>query len=318
MEKAVKENVKLSKVKKGKNPLLADSWQLYLMTVIPVVLVFIFNYVPLYGIQIAFRRYTYADGIWGSDWVGFQNFKFFFASSDFANITWNTLYMNAIFIVLGTVCALALAILLYMLTSRKATKVYQTILITPNFLSWVIVAYMLYAMINPEFGVFIKFQERMGWETVDYYSTPGVWPFILTVAHIWKGVGMGSVIYYAALMGISQDLFEAADIDGATTWDKIKYIIIPELRSLIIMQTIISIGGIFSADFGLFYQLPMDSGALYPTTDVINTYIFRTMRVLGNMGMSSAAGLLQSVVGFILVVITNTIVNKIDPDSALF
>ena len=317
MEKVVKEKVKVKK-RKERNPLLADSWQLYLMTVIPVLLVFVFCYTPLYGIIIAFKRYTYADGILGSEWIGFQNFEFFFASSDFANIVWNTLSMNCIFIVTGLLSSLGLAILLYMLASRNATKVYQTILITPNFLSWVIVAYMLYAMINPEFGTLMKFYEKMGWETVDYYSTPGVWPFILTIANIWKHVGMDSVIYYAALMGISQDLFEAADIDGANTWDKIKYIIVPELRSLIIMLTILKIGSIFGADFGLFYQLPMDSGALYSTTDVTSTYIFRTMRVLGNMGMSSAAGLLQNVVGFILVLTTNAIVNKIDPDSALF
>ncbi len=318
IDKKVKIKQKKEKPRKEKNPLLADSWQLYLMAAIPVLLVFIFSYTPMYGVIIAFKRYTYADGIFGSEWVGFNNFKFFFASSDFANIVWNTISMNIVFIITGTLSALAVGILLYMVASRNATKVFQTLLITPNFLSWVIVAYMLYAMINPEFGVFIKAMENRGFETVDFYSTPGVWPFILTVANIWKHVGMDSVIYYAALMGISQDLFEAADIDGANTWDKIKYIIVPELKTLITMLTIIKVGGIFSADFGLFYQLPMDCGALYSTTDVINTYIFRTMRVLGNMGMSSAAGLVQSAVGMILVVTTNAIVNKVDPDSALF
>ena len=304
--------------KKSKNPLYADSWQLYLLCAIPVLLVFIFNYLPMGGIIIAFKKYTYSGGIFGSDWCGFKNFEFFFQSNDFANITWNTIYMNVIFIIVGTLSALTVGILLYQLTSRKATKVFQTMLITPHFISWVVAAYMLYAVLNPEFGILNNIRESMGMEPVDPYSDPSLWPGLLTVASVWKNVGMDSVIYYAALMGISQDLFEAADIDGANNWKKIKHVIIPELKTLIIMLTILKIGNIFRADFGLFYQLPQNVGALYPTTDVMDTYIFRTMRVVGNMGMSSAAGLLQSVVGFVLVVTTNAIVRKIDPDSSLF
>lgn len=314
------ENVCVNSTKKQKikNPLFADAWQLYALCAIPLILVFVFCYLPMGGIIIAFKNYTYAGGIFGSEWCGFNNFEFFFKSKDFLNITWNTIYMNLIFIILGTVSALTVGILLYQLTSRMTTKVFQTMLITPHFISWVVAAYMLYAIINPEFGILNSFRENMGLDTVDYYSNPEAWPWILSVAYVWKNVGMDSVIYYAALMGISPDLFEAAEVDGAGRWSKIRYIIIPELRSLIVMLTILKVGGIFRADFGLFYQLPQDIGALYSTTDVMDTYIFRTMRVLGNMGMSSAAGLLQSVVGFVLVMTTNTIVKKVDPDSSLF
>ena len=301
-----------------RNPIDADSWQLYVMCAIPLLLVFVFCYLPMGGIVIAFKNYTYSGGIFGSKWCGFKNFEFLFESNDFFNITWNTLSMNTIFIVIGVISALTVGILLYQLTSRTATKVFQTMLITPYFLSWVIVAYLLYALINPEFGMLNVIRKSMGMDVINYYSMPKAWPAILTIANVWKNVGIDSVIYYAALMGISQDLFEAADIDGANSREKVRYIIIPELKKLIIMLTILKIGNIFRADFGLFYQLPQDIGALYSTTDVMDTYIFRTMRVLGNMGMSSAAGLLQSVVGFVLVVITNTIVKKIDPDSSMF
>jgi len=288
------------------------------MCSVPMLLVFVFCYLPMCGVIIAFKNYTYADGIFGSAWCGFKNFEFFFNSTDFANITWNTLYMNVIFIIVGLVSALAVAILLYQLVSRTATKVFQTFLITPHFLSWVVTAYMVYALLNPEFGLLNTLRESMGKEVIDWYSKPDAWPFILTISFVWKHVGMDSVIYYAALMGISQDLFEAADIDGANVWEKIKYIILPELKTLIVVLTILKLGNIFRADFGLFYQLPQDVGALYSTTDVLDTYIFRTMRVYGNMGMSGAAGLLQSFVGFVLVMITNMVVKKVDPDSSLF
>jgi len=301
-----------------KSRISSDSWQLYAMCSIPMLLVFIFSYLPMFGIIIAFKDYNYADGIFGSKWCGFKNFEFFLRSNDFAKITWNTLYMNLIFILVGLISALAVAILLYQIKSRSATKTFQTLLITPHFLSWVIAAYMVYALLNPEFGMLNVIRKTFGMEIIDWYSRPKSWPFILTIAYIWKHVGMDSVIYYAALMGIPQDLFEVADIDGASLWEKVKYIILPELKTLIIVLTILKLGNIFRADFGLFYQLPQNVGALYSTTDVLDTYIFRTMRVYGNMGMSSAAGLLQSFVGFVLVILTNTIVKKFDSDSSLF
>ena len=177
---------------------------------------------------------------------------------------------------------------------------------------------MVYALLNPGLGLVNRCIEAFGYEAVDWYSKPDAWPWILTITDVWKGVGMNSVVYYAALMGISSELFEAAEIDGATRFKKIIHITIPSIVPLIVMLTILRIGNMFRADFGLFYQVTRNVGTLYKTTDVLDTYIFRTMRVINNMGMSSAAGLLQSVVGFILVMITNKLVKKYDSDMALF
>lgn len=292
--------------------------QLYSLCALPLLWVFIFSYIPMGGIVIAFKDYKYSMGIFGSPWAGFRYFEAFFNSSEFTKIVWNTLSLNFIFIICNLASAVALAILLFELRSRAKTKVYQTILITPNFLSWVVVAYMAYAFLNPNYGFINKILAVFGGESVDWYSKPDAWPAILTIASVWKNIGMKSVIYYASLMGIDNALFEAADIDGATKWQKIRYIVIPLLVPLMTILTILDIGNIFRADFGLFYQLTRNVGTLYSTTDVMDTYIFRTMRVVGDMGMSSAAGLLQSVVGFVLVMITNYVSKKIDSDNALF
>lgn len=306
------------KKKGGTLKYIKQNWQVYLLGFIPLLLIFIFNYIPMFGIIISFKDYKYNAGILGSEWIGLRNFEVFIRSKDFLNITWNTLYMNFIFIVTGIIAAVFVAILLYNLKSRNCTKVYQTIFITPHFLSWVVVSYMVYAILHPQSGILNGILGLFGISPIDWYSTPGAWPVILTIAAIWKNVGMDSVIYYASLMGIDDSLFEAADLDGATIVQKARYIILPHLVPLVSMLAILKIGGIFRADFGLFYQLTRDSGALYDATDVIDTYIFRSMRVLGDMGISSAAGLLQSVVGFVVVMITNYVSKKIDPNNALF
>lgn len=292
--------------------------QLYSLGLIPILLVVLFSYVPMFGIIIAFKKYNYAKGIFGSPWVGLKNFEFFFKSNDFTRIVSNTLIMNALFIVTGIIAAVALALLLFKLHSRSATKVYQTILITPNFLSWVVVAYMVYALLNPNYGFLNQILAMFGKEAVDWYGEASYWPAILTVASIWKHVGMDSIMYYAALMGIDTSLFEAAKIDGATGWKITWHITIPCLIPILSVLTIMKIGGIFRADFGLFYQLPRNIGKLYETTDVVDTYIFRTMRVIGDMGTSAAVGLVQSIVGFILVIITNKVSKKLDPNTGLF
>lgn len=304
--------------KKSKSQNLSNR-QLWTLSIIPIALVFLFSYVPMFGIIIAFKDYKFAKGIFGSDWNGIDNFKYLLGSNTFYRITRNTLVMNIIFIFVGLVAAVSLAIVLYRLTSRRFTKVYQTILITPNFLSWVVVSYMAYAILHPQNGVLNQIITTMGFEPVDWYGEPGAWPWILTVANIWKHVGMNSVIYYAALMGIDASLFEAAEVDGATSRQITRYILIPGITSIMIMLTILNIGSIFRADFGLFYQVPRNVGALYETTDVIDTYIFRSLRAANtNMGVTTAVGFLQSIVGFIMVVTANYIVGKIDSDSQLF
>lgn len=292
--------------------------QLYSMCILPVLWIIIFKYLPLGGIIIAFKDYRYDLGIFGSEWVGFKNFEFFFTSSDFFRITRNTLVMNCLFITFLTCSSVIVATLLFHITKRAATKTFQTIMITPHFISWVVAAYMLYGFLSPQNGLLNVILEKLGMESVDWYAKPEAWPPILTISYIWKAVGMDCVIYYAALMGIDSTLFEAADIDGAGAIQKFTKIIVPELTSLIVIQTIVRIGSIFNSDFGLFYQLPRNVGMLYSTTDVIDTYVFRAMRVVGDMSMASAIGLLQSVVGFILVILTNYITNKITPENALF
>jgi len=295
-----------------------NKFQLMSMLAVPMLLVFIFNYIPMIGLVIAFKDYRYDTGIWGSAWNGLKNFKLFFSSPDFVRVAWNTVSLNFIFIFVGMACAVGLAIVLYQIRSRIAIKTYQTILITPHFLSWVIVGYIAYALLNPDFGFLNNIIEKFGGEPVQWYSRPELWPGILAIVSIWKNIGMDLVVYYAALMGIDQSLFEAAKIDGASNAKCVRHIMIPSLVPLVIIMSILKIGNIFRGDFGMFYQITRDIGALYETTDVMDTYIFRMLRVNGNVSISSAAGFLQSIVGFATVVITNLIVKRINPDHALF
>lgn len=288
------------------------------MCAIPVLLVFVFNYLPMIGTIIAFKDYRYDLGILGSNWVGFKNFEFFFQSNVFARITINTLAYNFAFIIVSTVSSILVALLLYEVTSRARTKLFQTILITPHFMSWVVAGSMVYAILQPQNGFLNTILNVFGIESINWYAEPNKWPAILTVTYVWKNVGIDSVIYYAALMGLDASLFEAAKIDGATRTQTTKSIIIPCILNLIVMLTILKVGNIFRADFGMFYQIPRNVSILYEKTDVVDTYIFRSMREVGDMGMSTAIGLLQSVVGFILVLITNWASKKIDEDYGLF
>ena len=295
-----------------------DNFQLWLLAILPTLFVVLFCYVPMGGIIIAFKDYNYRDGIFGSPWIGFENFKFMLTTPTFTRIAKNTIFMNLLMISTGTMCSVIVALLLFQFRSRTSTKIFQTIMITPHFLSWVVVSYMAYALLHPTNGTLNQLLEVVGLKPVDWYGEPKMWPGILTVAYIWKYIGMDSLIYYAALMGVDSSLIEAAQVDGATKFQVNRYIMIPCLAGILCIQLVIKVGGIFRADFGLFYQIPRNLGALYSTTDVIDTYIFRAMRVSGDMGTSSATGLLQSIVGFVLVVFTNWVVTKIDDEKALF
>lgn len=310
------------KVKK-KRKLTTRDWQLYSICALPILYVFLFKYVPMGGVLIAFKDYKFNLGIFKSPWIGFSNFEFFFKSDVFVQLIRNTLFNNILFIVFGIISAILLAILLFEVKSRNATKVYQTLLITPNFISWVIASYMVYAILNMNYGYLNQFLGIFGIEAVDWYSKPNAWPAILTITNVWKHVGMDSVVYYASLMGIDNSLFEAAEIDGAGKLRKIWNITIPSLIPLIVILTIMKIGTIFNADFGLFYTVTQDgaNGNLYETTNVIDTYIFRTFRstTAGNSyGLTAAVSLLQSVVGMIIVTITNWASKKVDKDLGLF
>ena len=315
--------MKQQEKRRTKIKLNSKDWQRYTLCLIPMVLVLIFQYFPMVGLIMAFKNYKFNLGIFKSPWVGFANFEFFFKSDVFFQLVRNTLGNNFLFIVFGVISSLIVAVLLFEVRSRNATKTFQTLLITPHFMSWVIVSYMVYATLNPNYGYLNQVLSAFGVENIDWYSKPGAWPVILTIVSVWKTVGMDSVIYYASLMGIDTSLFEAAEVDGANKFQRTIYIVIPSLVPLIVILTILKIGNIFRADFGLFYTVTQDgaNGNLYSTTNVIDTYIFRTFRgnSTGNSyGLTAAVGLLQSFVGMVLVIITNALSKKVDKDLGLF
>lgn len=291
---------------------------LTIMALPGLIVMLLFRYLPMVGLILAFKRFSVRDGIFGSKFVGFQNFEFLFKTSDAWIITRNTILYNGLFIILDLVMAVAMAIGLSELLNKRRAKIYQTIFMAPYFLSWVVVSFMAFSLFSVDDGLFNHLLQYCGFPGVNWYAEPGKWPFILAIFQVWKTVGYSTVMYLSTLTGIPNDFYEAAIIDGATKWQQITKITLPSLRPMMIVLTIMAIGRIFYADFGLFYQLPRDSGPLYDVTQVIDTYLYRALKVTGNVGMASAAGLYQSVVGFVLVMITNFIVRKIDPDSALF
>ncbi|GGI96811.1 ABC transporter permease [Paenibacillus hunanensis] len=290
---------------------------LFVMALPALILLVLFNYMPMFGVILAFKNYNFYDGILGSPWVGFDNFKYLF-KGDAWLITRNTLLYNLVFIVIGLILSVALAIILDEIRSRFLSKTYQTILIMPYFLSWTIVALIFYAFLSADKGIVNQLLSYMGFHPINFYTDMTYWPYILIFVFFWKSVGYNSIIYLASVTGISPDYYEAATIDGANKWQQIRYITLPCLRPIIIIMTILSIGKIFYADFGLFYQVTYNSGALYPVTQVIDTYVYNGLVTMGNYGMTAAAGLYQSFVGFVLVILTNWIVKKVDRDSALF
>lgn len=292
--------------------------KLLLMCTPALIFLFLFNYIPMGGLILAFKNFRYDKGILGSEWCGLENFKFFLQSDNAWRITRNTLAFNLVFLLLGTIFSVAVALMLNEVISKGARKFYQTAMFLPYFLSWVVVGYMLFAFLDQNNGIINILLRKMGESEVMWYLKPGVWIFLLPIIFLWKSVGYNSVIYYASLLSIDNSYYEAASLDGASSWQKIRYITLPHLKPLIIMMTILGIGKIFNSDFGLFFQATMDSSALYPVTDVLDTYVYRALKVTGDVGMSAAVGFYQSIVGFILVLATNGIIRKIDKDSAMF
>ncbi len=296
-----------------------DNFEFLMIAAPGIIHLLIFSYIPMFGIIIAFKNFNPNKGVFGSAWNGFENFEFFFTSPDALRIIRNTVLYSLDFMILGMICAVGLALMFYCLKSRAALKTYNTIVILPRFISMVLIAYIVYTFLNPASGVLNRvlavFNPAM--KDYDWYANPGVWPFVLTFVHEWQTVGMSSIVYYASLMGIDDSLFEAAELDGANRRQQIWHVAIPHLIPIITIQTILAFGGIFSGDFGLFYQTTRNIGLLYPTTDIINTYVFRALKD-GNMSVSAATGLVQSVLGLIMVVGVNLIVRKISPENSLF
>lgn len=284
-----------------------------------ILLLFLFAYLPMPGIVLAFKKFRPLLGIWGSPWNGLKNFEFFARSSQIWLVTRNTLLYNLAFILLRPVISVAIAIVLYEIGRSKQIKIYQTIFFLPHFLSWVVVSIMLYAFLNTEQGFVNGLISAFGGKKIAWYTEADRWPFIIIFMGLWKSVGYNTVIYYAGLVGIDPGLYEAAAIDGAGRWRRTISITVPMLIPLLVILTILGLGKIFFADFGLFYQLPLRSGPLLPTTDVINYYTVRTLMIARNYGMGTAIGLYQSVMGLILVLLSNWGARKVsDGEHGLF
>lgn len=292
---------------------------LYLMAIPGLIYLFINNYIPMAGIVIAFKNVNWRKGILASPSAGLKNFEFLFKTRDAWVITRNTLLYNLAFIVIGILLAVGVAILLNEIRSKRAKKIYQTVYLLPYLISIVVVSYLVYAFLSVESGFINKtIMPALGKSLVTWYTEPRYWPFILILVHSWKAFGYDSIIYYATLVGIDPSFYEAAVIDGASRWQQVRYITLPSLKPTVITLTLLAVGRIFYSDFGLFYQVPMNSGPLLDVTNTIDTYVYRALIQLNDYGMSSAASVYQSLVGFLLVVLANFTVRKFSEESALF
>jgi len=298
----------------------------YIMMAPTIVFLIVNNYIPMIGSLIAFKNIKFAYGetlvqsFLRSEWVGFKNFEFLFRTTDSWIITRNTVLYNAVFIFLNTVIGIAFAIMFNAMRNRLLAKFHQTMMFLPFFLSMVIVSYLVYAFLQPELGLLNRvILPFFGIDnTTDWYSDPTWWPVILPIINTWKNIGYYAVIYLAAIIGIDKEYYEAAMIDGASRWRQIRVITIPLIRPVIIVMVMLQIGRIFYSDFGLFFQVTRNSGALYETTLVIDTYVYQSFIGAGDIGMSSAAGLYQAAVGFVLVLLANWVIRRISRNDALF
>jgi putative aldouronate transport system permease protein len=271
------------------------------------------------GVIIAFKDVNYSLGILRSPWAGLKNFQYLFATNDAFIITRNTLLYNLSFIILDIAIPVSLALLLNELRGRFLPRLYHTIMLFPYFMSMVVVSYLVFAMLSHQNGLMnVAVLPGLGREPINWYAETRFWPFILPTVHVWKTAGYTTIIYLAALAGIDTSYYDAAAIDGAGKWKQARYISVPFLKPVIIILSILAVGRIFYSDFGLFYQVPLNSGALYSVTNVIDTYVYRGLTQTNDLGMASAAGFYQSLVGFVLVLTTNTIVRRYDTEQALF
>ncbi len=288
---------------------------------LPGIIILLFMaYLPMFGILIAFKNYLPYLGFFGSSWVGFDNFRFLFGTNAAWHITYNTLLMNSIFIVANTVICLVVALLLNeaRASNRFLAGIYQSVIFFPYLVSYVLVSYFVFALLNGDTGTVNHWLALFHIAPIDWYSSPQYWPAILTLVYLWKSVGFGTVIFIAGIVAINPEYYEAAELDGANKWQQIFYVTLPLLRPLIILTVLLAIGRIFYANFDLFYWVPRNQPLLYPATDVIDTFVYRALITLDDVGMSSAAGFFQSVVGFVLILTANWFVRRIDPDQAAF
>ncbi|GLC31948.1 sugar ABC transporter permease [Clostridium omnivorum] len=296
-----------------------SSLPLLMLTIPGLLYLLINNYIPMVGVIIAFKSQDFSKGIFGGKWIGFNNFDFLFKTKDAWIMTRNTILYNLAFIVIGTICAIIVAILMTELTKKTISKFYQNALVLPSVISMVVVSYIAFSFLNSDSGLINKsILHVLGIPGVSWYSEPKYWPVILMVVYLWKSTGYASIVYMASIAGMDKSIYEAAKIDGAGKLKQITSITLPLLKPTVIIMTLMAVGRIMASDFGLFYQVPMNSGALYSTTQTIDTFVYRAMMQLNDTGMAAASGLYQSLVGFILVIVANGIVKKLDPENSLF
>lgn len=301
-----------------KNKNLMASLALLSMMIPGLTYLLINNYLPMAGIVVAFKNFNYSKGIWGSDWAGLKNFTYLFKTQDAFNIVRNTVCYNIVFIFLNNTCAVAVAIMLNFLRGKMNKKVYQTLILIPYLISMVVVSYIGYGFLSQESGYLNKLLVSLGFEPISWYAEQKYWPFILVIINLWKGIGYSSIMYYATVIGIDSALYEAASIDGANVWQQVWHVTLPALRGTIIIMVLLALGRMFYSDFGLFYQVPMHSGLLADVTDTIDVFTYKALTQLNDVGRAAAAGFLQSVLGFLMVLGANFVVSKIDPDNSLF
>ena len=293
----------------------------YLMFLPGFIYLLMNNYIPLFGLQLAFKSFSYRKGVFGSPWIGLKNFRFLFATSDAVIMIRNTRLYNVLWIFIGMIFGITVAILFNEIRAGVVKNFYQTAILLPYLMSMVVVAYLVYAFLSTDTGLInntiirglLRREEGVRW-----YAEARYWPFILTFVQQWKQIGFGMLLYLSSLLGIDKSYYEAAMLDGATRWQQICKITLPLLKPTIIMLVILNLGQIFRSDFGLFYQVPMNQGVLYNTTQTIDTYVYRALLENNNIGMSAAASFLQSIVGFVFIVASNAIVKRLDENSSLF
>ncbi len=291
----------------------------YIMALPAVIYLIANNYIPMFGLVLAFRKINFSVGIWKSEWTGLSNFTYLFKTSDAYIIFRNTVLYNVVFILLGTVLAIAIAIILNEIRSGMAKKTYQTVILLPYMISSIILSYLAYAFLASGNG-FINnsILAPLGKKSINWYSSPKYWPTILVIVYIWKNIGYSTIIYYASVVGIDKTYYEAAVVDGAGFWKQLWYITLPCLKPTIVIMLLMSLGRMFYSDFGLFYQVPMNNGILYNVTNTIDTYVYRGLLELNDIGRSSAAAFTQSILGFVLIFGANLLVRRVDKDNALF
>jgi putative aldouronate transport system permease protein len=297
---------------------IAGSKILLLMCVPAVAFFIVFNYMPLPGAWIAFTNFNYRDGIFGSPFVGFKNFEFLIKSGQLWLLTRNTILYNLAFIVIGNVLQITLAIMLNEIRLTFFKKVSQAVMFLPYFISVVLIGVIAFNVLNYDTGALNTLIRETGGDPIKIYSTAGLWPFIIVLVHLWQSTGYGSIVYFAVIMGIDRSLFEAASIDGASAWQRIRYVTLPSLKPTFIILVLFSMGGIMHGNFGLFWNLVGNNAVLFSTTDIIETSVYRMVLSQNNFTTSTAVGLYQSVFGFALVMTANWVVRRINKDYALF